>query len=317
MMDYPSNTAINCKTLVTPPARNGVYFWLGGLALFANKLRYTLRGYRDPRPFPSSEYGRAIAYDLGVVDAWMARLGAYLGRQYDLADKTVLELGPGADLGVGLYFIAQGVARYCAADVNPLAAKVPQEFYERMIRNLIERGTIPVELADALLAEPESMRAGRPDRLDYRCLADFDLRVFRRDSVDLFVSQAAFEHFEHFHDTARQMAELARPGALLVTEIDLNTHTRWLRDNDPHSIYRIPEWLYRLCHFPGIPNRMRPNEYVLALRQAGWRDIVVTPITSVSDAYLRQVQQHLAAPFRSPEADMSQVHVILCARYTG
>lgn len=311
------NMPLNCRMLNTPPARNGAYFVLGGLALLANKLRYTLRGYRNPRPFPDTEYARAITYDLGVVDAWMARLEAYLGQPYELAGKTVLELGPGADLGVGLYFLAQGVARYCAADVNPLAAKVPQEFYKRLVANLIERGTITPEHADALLAEPESTRAGRPNRLDYRCLADFDLLAFGRNSVDLFVSQAAFEHFEHFQDTARQMAEVARPGALLVTEIDLNTHTRWLRDNDPHSIYRIPEWLYRLCHFPGIPNRMRPNEYVQALRQAGWSDISVTPITSVSDAYLHQVEKHLAAPFRGPEADMSQVHVVLCARYTG
>lgn len=308
------NMPLDCRTLDTPPARNGAYFLLGSLALLANKLRYTLRGYRDPRPFASSEYQRAIAYDLGVVDAWMARLEAYLGQPYDLRGKTVLELGPGADLGVGLYFLAQGVARYCAADVNLLAAKVPQEFYERLVADLIERGTITADRADALLAEPESTRVGQPDRLDYRCLDDFDLRVFGRDSVDLFVSQAAFEHFEHFQDTARQMAEVARPGALLVTEIDLNTHTRWLRDNDPHSIYRIPEWMYQLCHFPGIPNRMRPQEYVQALEQAGWHDIVVTPITTVSDGYLRQVQPHLASPFRTPTADMSHVHVVLCAR---
>jgi SAM-dependent methyltransferase len=311
------NTSINSRTLNTPPARNAAYFTLGSLALLANKLRYTLRGYRNPRPFPNTEYARAIAYDLGVVDAWMARLANYLGQPYALTGKTVLELGPGADLGVGLYFLAQGVARYCAADVNPLAAMVPQAFYERLVAHLVERGTITAEGADSLLAEPESTRVGRPDRLDYRCLANFDLLAFGRDSVDLIVSQAAFEHFENFPATARQMAAVARPGALLVTEIDLNTHTRWLRDNDPHSIYRIPEWLYRLCHFPGIPNRMRPNEYVQALEQAGWIDIVVTPITVVSDDYLHQVQSHLATPFRTAVADMSHVHVVLCARRAG
>ncbi len=283
----------------------------------ANKLRYTLRGYRDPRPFPSTEYARAIAYDLGVVDAWMARLANYLGHPYALTGKTVLELGPGADLGVGLYFLAQDVACYCAADVNPLAATVPQEFYERLVANLIERGTITAESRESLLAEPEATRAGRANRLDYRCLADFDLLAFGQDSVDLIVSQAAFEHFENFPETARQMAAVARPGALLVTEIDLNTHTRWLRDNDPHSIYRFPDWLYRLCHFPGIPNRLRPRDYVQALEQAGWTDIVVTPITVVSNDYLRQVQSRLATPFRTPEADMSYVHVVLCARRAG
>lgn len=303
--------------LFTPPVRNIAFNILGGLALLANKLRYTLRGYRNPRTFPGTEYARAIAYDLGVVDAWMNRLADYLGQPYDLTGKTVLELGPGADLGVGMYFLAQGVARYCAADVNPLAATVPQAFYERLVGNLIERKAITAGQAEALLAEPESTRTGRPGRLDYRCLADFDLLAFGRDSVDLIVSQAAFEHFDNFPETARQMAAVARPGALLVTEIDLNTHTRWLRDNDPHSIYRLPDWFYRLCHFPGIPNRLRPRDYVQALVQAGWTDVVVTPITVVSDDYLHQVESHLAAPFRTPAAEMSHVHVILCARRAG
>lgn len=58
------NMSFNYRTLNTPPARNGAYFLLGGLALLANKLRYTLRGYRNPRPFSGTEYVRAIAYDL-------------------------------------------------------------------------------------------------------------------------------------------------------------------------------------------------------------------------------------------------------------
>ena len=306
---------MNCRTVETPSARNGLYFVLACLALLANKLRYTLRGYRNPRPFPNTEYARAIAYDMGVVDAWMQRLAAYLGRAYDLAGRTVLELGPGADLGVGSYLLARGVERYCAADVNPLAAAVPRGFYDQLLTELIERKIVTATQAGTLLAEIEGTREGKPGRLDYRCLADFDLlSAFGAESADLFVSQAAFEHFERFEDTARQMAALARPGALLVTEIDLNTHTRWLRDNDPHSIYRIPEWLYRACRFPGIPNRLRPVHYVKALEQAGWGDITVTPITRVSDGYLRQVQRHLAHPFHSPEADMTFLHVVLCAR---
>lgn len=305
---------LNCRTLNTPPARNGIYFLLGGLALLANKLRYSLRGYQNPRPFPSAEYDRAIAYDLGVVDAWMVRLEDYLGQPYELAGKTVLELGPGADLGVGLYFLAQGVSRYCAADVNPLAALVEREFYARLVETLIAKREIAAEKAGDLIAEPELTRAGKPGRLDYRCLTNFDLLTFGRESIDLIVSQAAFEHFEHFQETARQMADVARPGALLVTEIDLNTHTRWLRDNDPHNIYRFPEWIYRMFHFPGIPNRLRSKDYVQALEQAGWCDVVVTPITVVSDDYLSQVQNHLARSFRAPGAEMSHLHVVLCAR---
>lgn len=303
------------QTLPTPPARNGLYLLLGAAALLANKLRHTLRGYRNPRPFASSDYDRAIAYDLGVVDAWLARLGDYLGHPYALRGKSVLELGPGADLGVGLTLLALGAARYAAADVNPLAATVPKAFYERLVEQLMLRGGVPPTETEALLAQVEASRAGQAGRLDYRCLPEFDIKAFGAGSIDLFVSQAAFEHFDAFAETARQMARLARPGALLVSEIDLNTHTRWLRDNDPHSIYRFPAWVWRLCRFPGIPNRLRPADYVAALEAAGWTNIRVMPLTRVSDEYLNQVRAHLARPFQTEAAQMQFVHVVLYARW--
>jgi hypothetical protein len=291
-----------------------MYWLLGCAALLANKPRHLWRGYRFPRPFSISDSERAFAYDVNVVDRWMMRLSEYLGYSYSLEGKDVLELGPGADLGVGLYLLSQGVGRYHAIDVTPLAAGVPHDFYQRFLTHLATRTTMSADRRAGLLQEIVRSARGEAGRLDYRCSSTFDLGVFRQESIDLFVSQAAFEHLECFPETARQMASQARRDALLVAEIDLNTHTRWLRDNDPHSIYRYPDWFYRLCRFPGIPSRLRPRQYVDALEASGWTDVRVTALTVVSEGYLSQVQPHLARRFRSEDAEMGLIHVTICAR---
>jgi len=62
---------------------------------------------------------------------------------------------------------------------------------------------------------------------------------------------------------------------LLVADIDLMTHSRWIREADPNNIYRYPKWLYDLFYFPGIPNRNRPGDYQAAFERNGWPRVSV------------------------------------------
>ena len=74
---------------------------------------------------------------------------------------------------------------------------------------------------------------------------------------------------------ARQGSEC---GWTLSVHIDLETHSRWIRDKDPANIYRYPRWLYRLFHFPGQPNRLRPADYRQAFINAGWKNVRTSPV---------------------------------------
>jgi SAM-dependent methyltransferase len=271
-----------------------------GLALLAaNRVRHALRGYRQPRPFPVSDFDRVLAYDLGLVDAWARQLRRYRGHDDPLTGRSVLELGPGADLGVGLRLLQLGAARYDALDAHDLARTAPPSFYDRFLAHLasLDARTDVV----ALRRQLEGALRGEPDRLRYVVRADFSLADFAPSSVDLVVSHAAFEHFEDVERVLRDLGRVVRAGGVLLAEVDLQTHTRWIRERDPLNIYRHGEALYRLFRFPGAPNRVRPGQYRDWLARSGFERVEIGPARLLEGAYASSVRPHVARAFRDDE----------------
>ncbi|MDP6633919.1 MAG: methyltransferase domain-containing protein [Phycisphaerae bacterium] len=293
--------------------RNRLHHVIGAVILTANKIRHAVGGYRTPRPFAPSQIARAVRYDFSVVDGWLDCLRQYVGERFSLAGKRVLELGPGADLGAGVILLAMGSDKYSAVDAHNLADAATDEFYDLLFLELAAREDLDIDI-DALRDELLLTQDGAGERLCYQCNRDFDLSVIEDDSIDLIVSQAAFEHFDDVPRTIEQMSKLASPGAVLVCEIDLATHTRWIRDRDPLNIYRFSDAYYNLMKFRGSPNRIRPVEYKQMLTAAGWGDIEQFPLTVLDADYLARVQPSLAGRFRDQTAEMECLSVAVCAR---
>ena len=108
---------------------------------------------------------------------------------------------------------------------------------------------------------------------------DFNIvSAFGESTIDMVFSQAAFEHFDDIESTILQLNKVCKSGATFVAEINLKTHSRWIRDKDPNNIYRYPEWLYNMFRFRGIPNRVRPFQYREVLESYGWTDITITQL---------------------------------------
>ena len=120
---------------VTPPDKyNNFMCHLMGLAiLFLNKIRHELQGYTTPKPFHSTEYLRAIEYDILVVSKWFDVLSGYVNDENYAKDKQILELGPGEDLGIGLYLLCKGIKKYNALDVFNLIKQTPANFLYRNV----------------------------------------------------------------------------------------------------------------------------------------------------------------------------------------
>src|SRR4051794_26346612 len=168
------------------------------------KTKNVLRGYSTPKPFDVRDTDRAINYDFQVVDDWLAHLRQYGGREPSLVGKNILELGPGSDLGIGLLLLARGARRYNACDVNDLAKKVPDEFYEAFLARVerTETNSDRAQLRKALIAA----RGGGADAINYVVRDDFDLvKAFGAESIDMVFSQAAFEHFDDIAATVAQL----------------------------------------------------------------------------------------------------------------
>jgi hypothetical protein len=123
-------------------------------------------------------------------------------------------------------------------------------------------------------------------------------------------SQAAFEHFDDVERTVEQLSVVCRPGAQIVAEIDLKTHSRWVRDHDPNSIYRYSDSLYRALWFRGIPNRVRPYEYREIFEAHGWSNVVITPLERISDP--RKLGS-VSRRFRDPRNELDLLSIVFCA----
>ena len=141
---------------------------------------------------------------------------------------------------------------------------------------------------------------------------DFDLvSSIGKSEIDLVFSQAAFEHFDDIKMTISQLSKVCKPGAVLIIEIDLQTHSRWIRDKDPNNIYRYSERIYNIFWFRGIPNRVRPFQYRKAFEHHGWTDIEMKPLKKLDT---NKSYSGLNKTFSHSENQMEYLSIIICAR---
>lgn len=267
----------------------GVVWWTLGLGMgLANALRHRVRGYRTPRPFSPDQVERSVDYVVDVVDRWR-RQG-----ELDLAGRRVLELGPGPDLGTGAVMLALGAASYTAADLFPLAADTPSSFYD----GLASRIGRPID----------------PGQLAYRVTSFPDMPGLE-GPFDVVVSNAALEHFDDVPATFARLAELVPPGGVMCHHIDGMVHMRGIRPRDPLNLLRYPDWIYRAMSFPGVPNRLRSSDFLMAARSTGWSARVVPDLVAPA-SYLDGVRSGLSRAWRGkPDDDLAMLtFTLVCVR---
>jgi SAM-dependent methyltransferase len=231
------------------PTVQATYYTAGIAFLALAKFKYLSQGYLTPKVVGSDNVDACVSYDRKIARIYLQHV--------DVKDKRVLELGPGSDLGVGILLVQGGAQSYVGVDRNPLVGDQ----------------SAPVHAA----------LGGLSNDVRYEVVPDFEFAgKLGEGQVDVVVSNAAFEHFDDVPGVARQLAAVVKPGGKLSAHIDLKTHSRWIRDKDPANIYRYPRWLYRLFHFPGQPNRLRPADYRQAFIDAGWKNVRTSPVHRTS-----------------------------------
>lgn len=291
---------------------NLFYYWFGLALLFIVKIVHSLKGYYKPRAFKNTEFQKAIEYDFSVFNSWIKFLKSYSPNNADLKDKVVLELGPGAELGIGLIMLTQGAKKYNAIDINNLIYSCPKKFYTKLFDYIQTKKNSKVSI-DFLQSQLELTLENKNDKLNYICNKNFDLSIFKNEKIDLVFSHAAFEHFDDIEKTIIDLSKIIKPGGILISEIDLKTHTRWIRDWDPNNIYRYSNFIYNLFHFSGSPNRRRPYEYEKILKENGWGNIQIIPLTTLEKNYLIKINSSFSKQFRDKINQMDYLTIMLCA----
>ncbi|HLN74040.1 MAG TPA: methyltransferase domain-containing protein [Prolixibacteraceae bacterium] len=295
---------------------NIFYYWIGIGFLMLSRIKSFIQGYSAPKPFSITEFQRCVAYDIGIVDQWIAKLNEYVkdDKKSTLNNKVILELGPGSDLGVGLYLLSKSIKQYIAIDVNNLIKDVPEQFYNVFFTYLKDKHQLDVSF---LIEELDKTRNGHNDKLDYIYRKDFDIvSAVGSRKMDLIFSHASFEHFDDVNETIKQVSTVANPGAIIMGLVDLKTHSRWIRDKDPNNIYRYSERIYRLFSSSGTPNRFRPYQYKLAFEKYGWKNILIIPGRILEEVKLNFIKKHLDRKFREDKNQMDYLEMWLYATKT-
>jgi SAM-dependent methyltransferase len=292
--------------------QNTFYYFAGIGFLCLAKAKHQLKGYSSPKPFTVLEYDKSIKYDIDVVENWLSGLKNYTQGNYNLDGKRILELGPGSDLGAGLYLLSKRIAQYNAIDINNLVKAVPPHFYELLFEYL-QKADDKSDI-EFLKSELAKTNAGNNDRLNFICRNDFDVSsAFDKNSIDIVFSQAAFEHFDDIEKTIRQLSLVVKSGGIIIAEVDLQTHSRWIRDKDPDNIYRYNKSIYELFRFSGTPNRIRPYQYRNSFEKCGWKNISILPLTRLTEETINKLTNSLHRDFSDEINQMEYLTILFCA----
>lgn len=290
-----------------------ILFVLGLSLMIANKIRHSFAGYISPRPFSHVHIEKSVNYCIDVVQNWVEILKEYTHQLHPFQNKSVLEIGPGPDLGTGLTLLSLGANMYTAVDKHQFISQAPKEFYEFLLEELRRFPFYDkAETACRAFFNGESVKQFR-----YIHAPAFPHRFpSLNEKYDVLVSQAVLEHFSETELLLffKQIKQNLRSNTTIVHEIDLSTHTRFLRDIDPLNILRYPDSIWNVLRFDGSPNRLRMNNYRSILEGLGYRKIACYPLRMLNLDYVDKISNSLYKRFHKvPGEDLSVLSFYLLA----
>lgn len=254
-----------------------------------NGRRYEVRWDAD------AYFARKARHALGIVRSWSQRLPDGLEA---FRGKTVVEIGPGRDMGTLLALAALGAARVVGFDRFTGAWQA--DWHEPFIKALagvlgeIEAPT-DAGVLDRVLAA-RSFSAGQIEMIS----EPFE-RAGRRlgGGADVSVSHSVFEHFYSVPKAAAALASAMRPGARGVHNVDFRDHRNF---GTPLEFLLVRDGAYRRPAANdryGRGNRVRAGETREMLVRAGFKEVVFIPDQIADAGYLAALEERLrSAPSR-------------------
>lgn len=260
-------------------------------------------------------------------EVWMRHVCTAAYFQCWNAPQTVMEIGPGTELGTGIAALFSGVERYISYDSSALLAK---EFNEEIFQELgalfrdrkafaesdriVPSVLFPSELfPDQQLEQAWSQR----DRIKASVESRSDLVRYLNDasslppdSVDYLFSHSVLEHIEDLGTMYSAMWRWLRPGGVMTHSIDFSSHGTskiW------NGHWTIPDFVWHLMQGKRryFLNREPASSHRSWLERVGFEVIEFhqTPLASTL------TNKELATRFRHlSESDLTTVSAFVVAR---
>ena len=221
-------------------------------------------------------------------------------------DATIMEIGPGQDLGVLLVLAGLGSGKGVAVD--RFFCDWDPSYHPSFYSTLIERAEAryPGVRFEALRDVVEAGGHLGPRLQIVRSGLD-DLKALADASVTISYSNAALEHLDRPREGLFELARVSRQGGLGFHQIDFRDHRDFTRPlefltmTDEEFLEKAEAASYSLG------NRLRPSEYLQLFNDAGF-GTTFTPNMFAEPAYLAEVTNRLHPRYRSfGEEELRQI----------
>jgi SAM-dependent methyltransferase len=191
----------------------------------------------------------------------------------DINNKTILEIGPGDNLGVALKFCALGAKKIICLDRFHCEGDTEQQR----------------EIYKALLAAMESQQRNKalqaisgqnhkftfnPQKLEYICGTGIENAegLLAPQTVDIVISRAVLQYVEGPDKAFAAMDHLLKKGGRLIHKIDLRDHGMFTeRGLSPMEFLTVPDLLWKwISPHASKTNRCRVDFYRDKLKQLNY-----------------------------------------------
>ncbi|MDQ5985422.1 MAG: hypothetical protein CSYNP_01132 [Syntrophus sp. SKADARSKE-3] len=246
--------------------------------------------------------------------------------------QTVLEVGPGNSLGVGLAALISGADRYYAMDAVA-HMDLSRNFYifEELLQLFMKKASIPDHddfpdlgpslpshaFPDHLFPHIQAGKALAKDRLDkirlnlarminnhcndmlfYITPDRHGLPQPMRTSVDWILSQFVIEHIDNLQEIYEQFENMLRPGGMMTHHIDFRAHWTAYEWNG-YWTYDDRTWRWIRGNRPYFVNRAPLSEHICCLKKAGFEILGI----STTEGESTLTREKLAMRFRHLTAE--------------
>lgn len=229
---------------------------------YAHRMRLTF-GHIDTE-HGATHMGWTVNKSLAYIDTVYSDYLRYAGLdETSLQHKTVLEIGPGDNLGVALKFLAAGAGQVVCLDRFRAKRDRKQEYaiYDRLRETLDDNARRRFDKAIDL--EHQTIN---PEKLTVM----YGVSIEDADSVlptahfDLIVSRAVLMEIEHTDRAFTVMDRLLRNGGYSIHKVAPLHDYRMFRNHGYHPLefLTVPDALYRrMVSDSGKPNRRLMSHY--------------------------------------------------------
>ena len=227
------------------------------------------------------ETNGSALYNLGnAVFYWQL----WQDRSKGAGAPSILELGPGENLGQGVMLVAMGAKKYTGLDLHR-----PEHLYDRhgyqaamgLIGLAAPRGA-QLKAADIFSVEGERV-VFNPARVEYLYpRQSYDIGL-PDGSIDYVFSHSVFEHISEPEKTVAAIAKVLRSGGLTAHHFDMRDHKDFSR---PLEFLKVDAgtWATRFdgsnAHF--YLNRRRLSDFVKMFKDSGYRIVSAKPTQTIA-----------------------------------